>query len=117
LVAFNRGRPFHGSEHVAKGGLKGTADTDYFYFFCPRCPDQYIMRVIDFKIVKDGPVEYAKELSPAAHREFIIALELHCQNCGHDDFVKIANMGWQGGNIAGSPGFGNEAEPQPDVTR
>jgi hypothetical protein len=48
-------------------------DSDYSYFFCPKCGDIRVMQNLDFEIVKDGPVEYAKEDRPKAKRVFTIA--------------------------------------------
>lgn len=50
MPKFNKGKAYHGSESVMNGGLKGSTDTDYFYFFCPKCPDQEIMRVLDYEV-------------------------------------------------------------------
>jgi hypothetical protein len=37
----------HGSDKVMDGALKGRTDaTDYFYFFCPSCPNDNILRVL-----------------------------------------------------------------------
>ena len=27
--------------------MRATIGSDYFYFFCPKCPDKYIMRILD----------------------------------------------------------------------
>jgi len=99
---FNGGKPYHGHE-VQKGKLRGSTDTDYFYFFCPKCGDDHVLQILDFDVVKDGPVEYAKEQRPKAKRDFIIALQLFCPNCKLVDFVKVANVGWQGGQLRNSP--------------
>jgi hypothetical protein len=94
---FNGGNPYHGLE-VVKGKLHGSTDTDYFYFLCPKCGDDHILQILDFDVVKDGPVEYAKEQRHKAKRDFIIAFQLFCPNCKLVDFVKVANIGWQGGS-------------------
>lgn len=97
--SFNRGRPFHGSEAVMEGRLQGRTDTDYSYFFWPTCPGEEILQVLDYKVVSDGPVSYAAEERRHAKRDFIVAFELRCVRCGHRDFLKVANVGWQGGNL------------------
>jgi hypothetical protein len=43
MKKFNNGEPFHGSENIENGKLTGTTDTDYFYFFCPKCGDTHIL--------------------------------------------------------------------------
>ena len=97
--AFNGGRPYHGSDKVSEGRLRGQTDTDYFYFLCPQCADNKIMQILEFDVVKDGPVEYSPDTRPKAKRDFIIAFKLWCYRCHLTDFVKISNIGWQGGKI------------------
>jgi len=47
-------KPTHGSEHIEAGNLRGATDrTDYFYFFCPRCADNRILRILDFKMLRE----------------------------------------------------------------
>ena len=96
---FNKGEPFHGSEDVMDGKLTGLTDTDYFYFFCPKCGDTQILQVLDFGILKDGPVERYKKERPKAKRDFTIAFELYCPECKLHDFVKVSNIGWAGGKL------------------
>jgi len=100
-------KTWHGSEEVEQGRLVGSTDTDYFYFHCPRCGDSEVLQIADFKVIKDGPVEYARgrEERKQVKRDFIIAFELHCLKCGLDDFVKVSNIGWQGGQLKHSPIF------------
>lgn len=97
---FNKGSPFHGSEKIKGGKLTGSTDTDYFYFFCPQCGDTHILQILDYTIVSEGPVEYAKEDRSKTNRDFSIAFELFCPKCKIHDFVKISNTGWQGGKLA-----------------
>ncbi len=98
MQKFNKGKAYHGSESVMNGGLKGSTDTNYFYFFCPKCPDQEIMRVLDYEVRAEHPENpYNTELSPKASKGFTLAFKVYCQKCKHTDFVKISNMGWQGG--------------------
>lgn len=47
MTKFNKGRPYHGSENIQAGKLVGaTGETDYFYFFCPKCADHEILRIL-----------------------------------------------------------------------
>jgi len=96
---FNNGKPYHGSEAVIDGKLKGATDTsDYFYFFCPHCPDQHIVRILDYTIREhEAQNPYNKSLEKTAKQGFTLALQLYCEECEHTDIVKISNMGWQGG--------------------
>lgn len=99
MSKFNRGKPYHGSEAISGGKLHGATDTDYFYFFCPKCSGNEMMRVLDYEVrheQRENP--YNVELSPKAARGFTLAFKLHCQKCGLSDFVKISNTGWQGGS-------------------
>lgn len=100
---FAGGGPFHGSEDVEQGRLKGSTDTDYFYFFCPTCGGTSVLQLLDYKVVSDGPVDYAPESRKKARRDFTIAFELYCRECGLHDFVKVSNTGWQSGRLADSP--------------
>jgi hypothetical protein len=102
MKTFNNGKPYHGSEAVTEGKLTGGTDTDYFYFFCPECEGKQVLQILDFDVVRDGPVEYAPENRPGAKRDFVIAFQLRCHKCGLKDFVKVSNMGWQGGQITKS---------------
>jgi hypothetical protein len=63
------------------------------------------MQILDFKVCRDGPVAYVKEVRPKAKRDFKIALQLHCLECQLTDFVEISNDGWQGGKITDSMFF------------
>lgn len=96
---FNNGRPYHGSEAVADGRLEGaTGLTDYFFFFCPKCPDRHIMRILDYEVrreLAENPVN--EVLEKRAAKGFVLAFKLYCENCKHVDFVKIDNIGLQGG--------------------
>ena len=99
-MAFNNGKPYHGN-HVSKGRLKGTTDTDYFYFFCPQCDGRQIMRVLDYGVhgdEKPGGTDYPDE-RPKQARDFTLAFKLYCPRCALTDFVKIGNTGWQGGQF------------------
>ncbi len=97
---FNNGKVYHGSSVVMGGNLKGATDTDYFYFFCPNCDGQKIMRVLDYEVREeqaDNP--YNDKLKSKAVKGFTLAFKLHCENCNLTDFVKVSNLGWQGGNF------------------
>lgn len=93
---FNRGKPYHGSQAVTHGKLRGSTDTDYFYFFCPRCPDDEIMRALEYGLHINEPGN-PYDMIPEAKGRFSIVFKIHCQKCGITDFVKIGNVGWQGG--------------------
>jgi len=105
MTKFNNGEPYHGSEEVMDGKLVGATDTDYFYFFCPKCGGSQMLQILDYEIVFDEPVEYAPEIRPKAKRDFKIAFELHCVECRFHDFVKISNIGWQAGTLKETGGL------------
>lgn len=100
MTKFNKKKAYHGSNNVMLGNLQGqTAETDYFYFFCPKCPDKHILRILDYH--HHGPEEadppYNDETTEKAKRAFTFVFHLHCERCKFNDFVKISNTGWQGG--------------------
>lgn len=90
----------HGSEEVTEGRLVGATDTDYFYFLCPRCEDPYMLRILEYYVIEEGPVAYSAEQRKDAKRDFLLAFDLKCHQCGFTDVVKLSNTGWQGGNLA-----------------
>ena len=96
---FNNGKPYHGSEAVEHGRLQGaTGSTDYFFFFCPKCAEHHIIRILDYEVrheVAENPAN--KLLQKKAAKGFVLAFKLYCENCNHEDFVKIDNIGLQGG--------------------
>ena len=98
MKKFNNGRPYHGSPQMQGGRLKGATDTDYFYFFCPTCPNSQIMRILDY-VVKDQEEDnpYNKGFRKKAKKGFTLVFQVYCENCKRMDFVKISNMGWQTG--------------------
>jgi ribosomal protein L44E len=102
---FADGKPFHGSETVQAGRLKGRTDTDYFYFFCPNCKDTTVLQILDYTVREDGPVLHNKEQRKLARRDFSIAFELHCRECNMHDFVKISSILRWGGKLKHSPAF------------
>jgi len=98
MAKFNRGRPYHGSDKISRGRLEGATDTDYFYFFCPNCPDLEIMRILEYgEHAKEPTNKYNDICKSKAEYGFTLVFKLHCEKCGCSDFVKISNMGWQGG--------------------
>ena len=105
MSKFNQGRPYHGGEDFQGGRLTGATDTDYFYFFCPRCPDHHILRVLEYDVARENPGNrYDHQSSSNAGKTFTIAFKLHCENCGLTDFVKVSNGGWQHGRHADALG-------------
>lgn len=91
-----------GSDAVQGGKLQGATDaTDYFYFVCPKCEDDEILRPLDYKITREEKgSKFNDELKRKAPRSFIIAFERYCEKCGFKDFVKVSNCGWQGGRLS-----------------
>lgn len=100
VTKFNRGRPYHGSSAVMEDKLKGGTDTDYFYFFCPRCNDRHIMRPLDYAIhVETADNEYNDKTKSKAPKGFTLVFHLHCEKCDLEDFIKISNLGLQSGQL------------------
>jgi len=99
MGSFNNGKPYHGSEQVVGGRLKGATDgTGYFYLFCPQCPDNEIVRILEYGAhAEEAENLYNKDCKSKAKCAFTLAFKIHCEKCGHTDFVKISNTGWQGG--------------------
>lgn len=96
---FNSGRAYHGSSAIDHGKLRGATDkTDYFYFFCPKCPDDEIMRILEYGVhAEEAENPYNDQCRSKAKYGFVLVFKVHCDECGHTDFVKIGNLGWQGG--------------------
>ncbi|WNB77334.1 hypothetical protein [Methylomonas koyamae] len=91
----------HGSSAIQDGKLRGTTDTDYFYFFCPKCEDDQIVRVLDYRIVKEEMINpYDLGMKSKSEKGFVLQFQLHCEKCEHSDTVKISNLGWQVGNLS-----------------
>lgn len=96
MAKFNNGNPYHGSDDVMHGKLHGSTDTDYFYFFCPKCPDKHVLRILDYGVHEERLHHpYENQVSKKAKRGFTLVFHLHCEHCEFTDFVKISNTGWQ----------------------
>ena len=97
---FNKGEPYHG-EKVMEGRLRGSTDTDDFYFFCPDCEDNRIMRILDFSEHKPTTPDnkYNDDFKQKAEIGFTLVFKLYCEQCNLTDFVKISNEGLQGGRL------------------
>jgi len=100
MASFNNGKPYHGSDEVSRGKLKGaTGETDYFYFFCPKCPDNEIVRILEYGVHSEETENpYNKECKSRAKYGFTLVFKLHCEKCGHTNYVKVSNTGWQSGS-------------------
>lgn len=94
---FNGGKAYHGSSLVKGGKLRGATDSDYFYFFCPSCPGEHLLRVLDYAVHIEKEEFPYPETKPVPAKCFVLAFKVHCQKCGLTDFVKIGNLGWQEG--------------------
>jgi len=99
MQIFNNGKPYHGSEHISEGKLKGATDrNDYFYYFCPKCPDNEILRLLEYgehDTQNENP--YNNQCKSNAKYGFTLVFKLFCEKCEFTDFVKISNTGYQGG--------------------
>lgn len=55
MTKFNNGNPYHGSNEVTGCKLQGSTDaTDHFYFFCPKCLDRHVLRILDYGVHEEG---------------------------------------------------------------
>ena len=89
-MAFNNGKPFHGSSDVEGGRLRGrTGETDYFFFLCPRCEGEQVMRILEYELEPTPPVERQERKQPKTY--FRVAFHLYCPICECEDFVKMDN--------------------------
>jgi len=99
MSQFNNGKPYHGSDQINGGRLEGaTGETDYFYFFCPKCTDREIMRILEYGEHEKEPAnKYNAKCRSKAKYGFTLVFKLYCEKCGYCDFVKLSNIGWQSG--------------------
>ena len=107
MSRFNKGKPYHGSDEVEGGKLRGSTDrTDYFYFLCPRCADSQLLRILDYTLHSEEGTEfpYKDQVKRQPNRAFTLAFHLYCEKCKFEDFTKISNMGWQGGPLINAVG-------------
>lgn len=90
----------HGSHAIQDGKLRGATDrTDNFYFFCPKCEGNQIMRLLDYRpYEKQLKNPYDEQLKSKAAKGFTLQFQLYCEKCKHTDTVKISNLGYQGGD-------------------
>ena len=99
MKKFNNGKPYHGSKLTEGGGLKGTTDiTDYFYFLCPKCKDNHVMRILEYEVKSfEDDNKYNEKFMKKAANGFTLAFHLYCEKCKFDDFTKISNTAQQTG--------------------
>ena len=87
---------------VTEGNLRGSTDSDYFYFFCPECGDTQILRILDYEVIKDEEPKRYLYLKTKKKRDFIKIFLLYCPKCKRRANVKISNIGWQRGKLKDS---------------
>ena len=81
MTKFNSGKPYSGSQAAQGGGLTGATDTDYFYFFCPKCPDKHIMRVLEYGFREEADENpYNAYYKKKAKNGFTMAFKLFCES-------------------------------------
>lgn len=80
MAKFNGGKTYHGSQEVQEGHLRGATDTDHFYFFCPHCPDDHVLRVLDYTTHAEEATNPYNDVvgKPKAAKGFVLAFKLHC---------------------------------------
>ena len=74
-----------------EGKLTGATDNqDYFYFFCPNCPDNEILRILEYgEHVRKNVNPYNDKCKSKAKYGFALVFKLFCEKCGFSDFVKV----------------------------
>ena len=94
------------------GKLKGATDrTDYFYFFCPKCKDDQVLRILDYNhVLEEKGSRYNDQCRSKALKSFTFRFEVFCETCGLHDCVKVSNTGWQAGSHAATLGKLDEKE-------
>lgn len=99
---FNNGNAYHGSSSVDSGKLRGsTVGSDYFYFFCPKCSEDHILRVLEYGVYEESEVNPSNDdCKSKAKYGFTLAFKIYCEKCGFKDFVKLSNTGYQTGSAA-----------------
>lgn len=90
-MAFSNGQGYHGTVAVTGGKLKGrTGGTDYFFFICPSCQNDQVMRILEYEFRNPAPpVDRGERKKPREY--FNLAFHLYCPSCHFEDFVKIDN--------------------------
>ena len=101
MYTFNDGKPYHGSYEVHRGKFRGATDTDYFYFLCPKCPGDEIVRILEYdeRVSQENENDYNEQCKSKAKYGFTLVFKLYCEKCSFTDFVKISNTGWQAGQL------------------
>ncbi len=58
------------------------------------------MRILEYGVHHEGPggEQYPDE-RPRQAQDFILVFKLFCPKCKLTDFVKVGNVGWQGGQL------------------
>lgn len=96
----------HGSEAIRCGKLRGATDTDYFYFFCPVCDGNQIMRLLDYRIYEESqksPYDGIEGINSKSAKGFTLQFKIHCEKCNLSDTVKLTNInGWPKGEHSDS---------------
>ncbi len=92
----------HGSSAIRDGKLRGGTDgTDYFYFFCPKCEDNQIMRLLDYRHYEEElKNRYDEQMKSKAKKGFTLQFQVYCEKCEHTDTFKISNIGFQCGDYS-----------------
>jgi hypothetical protein len=89
-VVFNSGKAYHGSVEVSNGKLHGrTGMTDYFFFICPKCENNQVLRILEYEFRNGVKTERNEKKKPQEF--FTLAFHIYCPNCQLEDFIKIDN--------------------------